>query len=93
MKSSAIVKFKIITPTIFADINGKWFVESDFISSYNGRSGRTKMAIAVVKMQTGWIPVCIKRLTMNKYNKLYTFYLTELQFNLIILLLHTLVRV
>lgn len=40
--------------------------ESSFISSYNGSSGRTKMAIADVKMQTGWIPVCIERLIMNK---------------------------
>lgn len=49
------------------------------------------MAIADVKMQTGWIPVCIKRLIMNKYNQLYMFYLAELQSYLIILLLHTLV--
>lgn len=58
---------------ICSDINGKRFVKGGFISSYNGRSGRTKMAIADVKMQTGWIPVCIERLIINKYNKLYMF--------------------
>lgn len=72
-------KIQKYNPTIFVEILMGKLAKSSFISSYNGSSGRTKMAIADVKMQTGWIPVCIERLIMNKYNKIYMFYLVELQ--------------
>lgn len=72
-------KIQNYNPTIFVEILMGKLAKSSLISSYNGSSGRTKMAIADVKMQTGWIPVCIERLIMNKYNKIYMFYLVELQ--------------
>lgn len=72
-------KIQNYNPTIFVEILMGKLAKSSFISSYNGSSGRTKMVIADVKMQTGWIPVCIERFILNKYNKIYMFYLVELQ--------------
>lgn len=75
-------KIQNYNPTIFVEILMGKLAKSSFISSYNGSSGRTKMVIADVKMQTGWIPVCIERFIMNKYNKFTCFILSSYSLSL-----------